>query len=52
MPKPAKQLKLIDLSEYAEEAVPFDAVIRKLAKVNPMHSTAKHKPARAARKRK
>lgn len=52
MTKPVKQPKPVDLSEYAEEAVPFDAVIRKLAKVKPTHSTAKHKPAKAARKRK
>lgn len=31
-PKKAKNSKPVDLSEYAEEAIPFDAVIRKLAK--------------------
>lgn len=51
MTKPAKQPKPIDLSEYAEERVPFDAVILKLAKVKPAQP-AKHKPAKAARKRK
>ena len=50
MTKPAKQPKPIDLSEYAEERVPFDAVILKLAKVKPPQPTAK--PAKAARKRK
>ena len=52
MNKPTKQPKPIDLSEYAEEAVPFDAVILKLAKVKPAQPAAKIKPAKTARKRK
>ena len=31
--KTAKPSKPVDLSEYAEEAIPFDLVIKKLAKV-------------------
>lgn len=53
MAKPAKQPGPIDLSEYAEEAMPFDAVIRKLASVKSTHSAStKQKPARVARERK
>jgi hypothetical protein len=51
--KPAKESASIDLSEYAEEAVPFDAVIRQLAKAKPAHRVApKPKPAKPARQRK
>ncbi len=50
----AKKSKPIDLSEYEEEAVPFTAVLQRLAKAKPEHS-APHKPARkltaAARKK-
>jgi hypothetical protein len=35
-----KNQKPIDLSEYAEEAVPFDTVIRQLAKAKPVHRIA------------
>lgn len=45
--KAAKQPKRIDLSEYAEEAIPFDAVIRKIGKVAPIAiRKPKPKPAR------
>jgi hypothetical protein len=47
-PKPAKA---IDLSEYAEEAVPFDTVMRQILKAKPVHRVAKPKPA-AKQKRK
>ena len=50
---PTKQPKPVDLSEYAEERIPFDTVIRKLSRVKTTHATpAKPKRARAARKRK
>jgi len=49
----AKQAKPADLSEYAEEAVPFDTVIRKILTAKPMHRVAtKPKRAKTARKRK
>jgi hypothetical protein len=32
--------KSVDLSEYAEEAVPFEAVIQRLMKAPPQHRTA------------
>lgn len=47
-----KQPKPIDLSEYAEESVPFGAVILKLAKVKRAQPAVKRKPAKATRKRK
>lgn len=48
-----KQAKPLDLSEYAEEAIPFDAVIRKLGKVKPAeHEKPKKKTAKPAPKRK
>jgi len=48
-PKP----KPVDLSEYAEEAVPFDTVMRQLLKAAPApRTTAKPKPAKKAQKRK
>ena len=44
----SKKPKPVDLSEYEEEAIPFDAVIRKLASAQ----TARHiAPARKAKKR-
>jgi hypothetical protein len=45
-----KKPKPVDLSEYEQEAVPFDAVIRQLARVKPAHP-APHKPQRKAKKR-
>lgn len=42
--------KPIDLSEYAEEAIPFDAVIRKLAHVKPANEP-QAKPRKKAKKR-
>lgn len=39
--------KPVDLSEYAEEAVPFDAVIKRLMQAPPQHrTTASSKPAK------
>lgn len=38
-PKKAKA-KPVDLSEYAEEAVPFEAVIKRLMQAPPQHRTA------------
>ena len=35
-----KTNKPIDLSEYAEEAIPFDAVIRKIMSAPPHHIEA------------
>lgn len=32
--------KPVDLSEYAEEAVPFEAVIKRLMQAPPQHRTA------------
>jgi hypothetical protein len=32
--------KPIDLSEYAEEEIPFDTVIRQIAKAKPVHHIA------------
>ena len=52
MSKPAKKQKPVDLSEYAEEAVPFDTVIRQLARAKPDCTPAKPAPAKPARKRK
>jgi hypothetical protein len=52
MQKPTKQSKPIDLSEYAEEAVPFDAVILELAKVKSAQPTIKNRAAKTVRKRK
>jgi hypothetical protein len=48
--KAAKKSRQIDLSEYSEEALPFDAVIRQIAKVKPAHLPAKKKPAKSSRK--
>ena len=46
MAKTTKQSKVLDLSEFAEEAIPFDVVIRMLGKVNPeQRETAKPKQA-------
>lgn len=43
----------IDLSEYAEEKIPFDTVMRKLLSAPPAHRVAeKTKPATKPRKRK
>jgi hypothetical protein len=47
-----KQAKPVDLSEYAEEAIPFDVVTRKLGKTKPaIPEITKRKPAKTARKR-
>lgn len=45
----AKKSKPIDLSEYEEEAVPFDAVIRKLAHAKPAHKAPTRKAKRRAK---
>jgi hypothetical protein len=46
-----KPVKPIDLSEYAEEAVPFDTVMRKILKAKPAHrAAAKPKPTTHKRK--
>ena len=45
-----KKPKPVDLSEYAEEALLFDAVIRQLAHAKPTHIPAKIKPTRKAKK--
>lgn len=47
-----KQQK-IDLSEYAEEAVPFDAVMRQILSAKPVHRVAPKpkKKAKAASKK-
>jgi hypothetical protein len=51
--KPAKALKQVDLSEYAEEAIPFDAVIRQIMKAKPVHRVAANPaPKKRATKRK
>ncbi len=51
--KPAKASKPVDLSEYAEEAVPFDAVMRLILSAKPVHRVAaKPKPAKKPRKSK
>lgn len=46
-----KQAKPLDLSEYAEEKIPFDAVIRRLGNTKAPAPT-KRKTAKAAPKRK
>jgi hypothetical protein len=46
-----KKEKPVDLSEYAEERIPFDAVIRKLGKVK-LAEPEKKKTAKPAPKRK
>jgi len=52
MTKP-KRKQSVDLSEYAEEAVPFDNVIRTIAKAKPKHRVvAKTKAGKTARRRK
>lgn len=39
--------KPVDLSEYAEEAVPFESVIKRLMQAPPQHrATAQTKPAK------
>lgn len=38
--KPNKKQRPVDLSEYAEEAVPFDAVMRQILSAKPMHRVA------------
>ena len=50
--KPAKQQKAPNLTEYAEEAIPFDTVIRTLAKIKPKYPAVKPKSIRKAPKRK
>lgn len=35
--------KPVDLSEYTEEKIPFDTVIRRIAKAKPMHRVAPKK---------
>lgn len=51
--KPAKASKPIDLSEYAEEAVPFDTVMRQILSAKPVHRVAvKKKSAKKPRKSK
>ena len=53
MATPTKQTKPLDLSEYTEEAIPFDVVIRRIAHAKPVHRVApKAKLAKNARKRK
>jgi hypothetical protein len=52
MPKPAKKPKPVDLSEYAEEAIPFDQVVRQLARAKPEQPAARRRPAKTSRKRK
>ncbi|MDP1536053.1 MAG: hypothetical protein Q8L95_02580 [Burkholderiales bacterium] len=53
MAKPAKKAKPVDLSEYAEEAVPFDTVMRQILRAPPAPRTAPApKPAKKAQKRK
>jgi hypothetical protein len=48
--KPAKP---VDLSEYAEEKVPFDTVLRQILSAKPVHRAApKPTPKTPARKRK
>lgn len=48
-----KQPDKIDLSEYAEEKVPFDDVIRRIASAKPVHKvTPKPKTSKRAVKRK
>ena len=47
-----KQGKLPDLSDYEEEAVPFDDVIRRLASKPAQRAMTKRKPAKDASKRK
>ncbi len=42
--KSAKQPKIPDLSEYTEEAIPFDAVIRQLGKIKPHPILPQAKP--------
>lgn len=50
--KTVKKTKQIDLSEYSEEAIPFDMVIRKIGKAN-QNLPVKSKPEpKVARKRK
>jgi hypothetical protein len=39
----------IDLSEYAEEKVPFDSVIRQIAKAKPNHKPAPKKKEKSAK---
>lgn len=49
----ASKERHIDLSEYAEEAVPFDAVMRQILSAKPVHRVAdKKKPAKKPRKSK
>jgi hypothetical protein len=49
---PTKQAKQIDLSEYAEEKIPFDAVIRKLAKAKLPETKKSLKPKKKSDKQK
>lgn len=44
--------KPVDLSEYAEEAVPFDTVMRQILKAKPMPRTTKRTTSKTAAKRK
>jgi hypothetical protein len=49
--KQQEQAKEIDLSEYTEEKIPFDAVIRKLAKSKPAQTIIpKHRAPKSAPK--
>lgn len=55
MKKEKPQSKSIDLSEYKEEAIPFDVVIRQLGKTKPhppSPTQAKPKTTKVARKHK
>lgn len=46
MQKTAQKNKAVDLSSYEEEAIPFDAVIKRIMSAKPVHRVAPKPPAK------